>query len=255
VLLTSPQNPLLKDIRRAVLKGSLTADGYAIAEGFHIVDEALRSGCDIKAVIASESCAGASRYSGLPLVRTPDALFAKIATTEASQGVLALVRPPQWSMDDLFRGVPLLLVLDGLQDPGNAGAIVRSAEAFGATGVIFLQGTAGAYNPKAIRASAGSVFRLPLFSGVDAGAAIEVFVARKIQLYAAMPHAADLLGSADLRDASAFVIGSEGRGVNATIAQSARQIRIPTANIESLNAGVAAAILIYEARRQRDQGT
>jgi RNA methyltransferase, TrmH family len=255
ILLTSHQNPLLKDIRRAAQKGTLTEDGYCIAEGFHIIDEALRSGCEIKAVIAAESCTEASRYSSLHLVRTPDALFAQISSTETPQGVMALVSPPRWQMDDLIRGTALLLLLDGLQDPGNAGATLRSAEAFGSTGAVFLKGTVTPYNPKAIRASAGSVFRLPLLTGVDVGAAIEELSRRKVELYAATPHSGELLGDVDLRNPCAFIIGSEGRGVSSKIGKSARQIRIPTAKVESLNAGVAAAILIYEASRQRHQST
>jgi TrmH family RNA methyltransferase len=255
ILLTSPQNPLIKDVRRAVFKGALTEDGYAIAEGVHLVEEAIRSGCDIKAVIAAESCGEARRYAGFSLVTATDALFAGISSTETPQGILALVKPPKWEMDDLFGSLALVLVLDGLQDPGNAGATVRSAEAFGATGVLFLKGTVAPYNPKAIRASAGSVFRLPVIAGVDERAALEALSSRGVHVYAALPDGAYSLADADLRNPCAFIIGSEGRGVSATLREAAREIRIPTANVESLNAGVAAAILTYEARRQRHQDT
>src|SRR5262249_61825713 len=88
------------------------------------------------------------------------------ASREARQGVIALVKPPAWTLDQLMRGRALVVVLDGIQDPGNAGAILRSAEAFGATGVAFLKGTVSPYNPKCLRASAGSVYRLPLAVGV-----------------------------------------------------------------------------------------
>jgi TrmH family RNA methyltransferase len=93
--------------------------------------------------------------------------FSTICSTEMSQGVVTLLRPPAWTLDHVFRGLSLVVVVDGVQDPGNGGAIVRAAEAFGATGVVFLKGSANPYNPKALRASAGSVFRIPLVAAAD----------------------------------------------------------------------------------------
>ena len=164
--ITSAANPLLKDVRRAVARGSLTDEGWCIAESFHLLDEALRGPCEIKAVLAAEGARAAveahgQRLAGVKVVFVPDALFAGIAATEASQGVMALVRPREWKFQQLLHGKALVVVLDGLQDPGNAGTIVRAAEAFGATGILFLKGTASPHNPKTLRASAGSLFRLP----------------------------------------------------------------------------------------------
>ncbi|MCC7347680.1 MAG: hypothetical protein IT538_09820 [Variibacter sp.] len=101
----------------------------------------------------------------------PDALFQGLSGTESSQGVMALVRPPEWKLEQLFRGRPLVVALDGVQDPGNAGTIARTAEAFGATGLMFLKGTASPFNPKTLRASAGSLFRIPFLHGIDAALA------------------------------------------------------------------------------------
>src|SRR5271155_3826897 len=162
--LSSDKNPLLKQVRQAVSRGSLTEDGYAVAESFHLLEEALASDCEIRVVIVAESVKGtvSSHVRGLKrtrVVAVRDALFAELASTEATQGVIALVRPPAWTLDQLVRGRALLVVLDGLQDPGNAGAILRAAEAFGGAGVAFLKGTVSPYNPKCLRASAGSVFR------------------------------------------------------------------------------------------------
>jgi TrmH family RNA methyltransferase len=250
--LTSAQNPLIKEIRRAVQKGGLTSDGYAIAEGIHVVNEAIHSGCEIGAVIAAESFPEAEpRFAGLKVVRLPEALFAGISSTETPQGVMALVRPPEWTVTDLIGENALILILDGIQEPGNAGAAVRSAEAFGASGVLFLRGSVSAYNPKAIRGSAGSVFRLPIVSGMQQEIALERLTSHGIRIYAAMPDATASLDSVDLTHACAFVIGNEGRGVADAISTSSWHIRIPTQKVESLNAAVAAAILIYEARRQR----
>ena len=248
--LTSPHNPLLKEIRRAVARGGLTDDGCAVAEGLHILEEAIRSPSKIRTVIAAESLPDDSvRFPGLDVIRVPDSLFTSLSSTDAPQGVMALVRPPQWQLSDLLPANPLLVVLDGIQDPGNAGGIVRSAEAFGATGVVLLKGSVSPFNPKAIRGSAGSVFRVPLLAGMDADSMIAAL--GDIRLYAAMPRANTSASDADLTVPCALIIGSEGRGVNAALAATAQPVRIPTGAVESLNAGVAAAILLYEASRQR----
>jgi len=165
--------------------------------------------------------------------------------------VIALVRPPAWTMEQLLRGKSLLIVLDGVQDPGNAGAIVRAAEAFGATGAAFLKGAASPYHPKALRASAGSIFRLPVTSGADENLLLAALDQRGIALYEASPHAATPLADADFSRRTAIVIGSEGRGVSPKIAGRATGVKIPTTGVESLNAAVAAGVLLYEARRQR----
>jgi len=161
----SDKNPLLKQIRRAVSRGSLTENGYAVAEGAHLLEEALAAKCEVGAVIVAESAR--VNYPDARVVS--DKTFRELASTETPQGVIALVRPPVSALDQMtFGDDPLVVVLDGVQDPGNAGAIVRAAEAFGASGVVFLKGTVNPYNPKCIRGSAGSVFRVPLIASVDA---------------------------------------------------------------------------------------
>jgi TrmH family RNA methyltransferase len=252
----SDKNPLLKQVRRAVARGSLTEDGYAVAEGFHLLEEALASDCEIRAAIVSESVksAVAAHVRGLKrtrVVAVSDAVFSELATTEATQGVIALVRPPGWTVDQLMRGRALVVVLDGLQDPGNAGAILRAAEAFGATGAAFLKGTVNPYNPKCLRASAGSVFRLPVVAALDESLLLAAMEQRRLHLYAAMPRAETLLSGANLAGRCAIVIGGEGRGVSQKLQARAEALRIPTSGVESLNAAVAAGVLLYEAWRQR----
>ena len=254
--LTSPRNPLLKEVRRAVLKGSTTEDGLAVAESFHLLEEALRSDCEIAAVFAAESVRSAveSHVRGLKSLRVtvlPDDLFRSISATEASQGVMALVRPPQWTVEQLFRGRCLTIILDGLQDPGNAGTILRAAEAFGSTGVAFLKGTVSPYNPKCLRASAGSVFRIPVVPAVDPHVVMAAVEQRKVDLFALMPKAARELGESNFTGKCAIVVGSEGRGVSDRLRGKAMDIRIPTAAVESLNAALAAGIVLYVARKQR----
>ena len=258
VLVTSLRNPLVKDIRRAVAAGGLTPDGFCVADGLHLIDEAVRSNCEVKAIVLAESVRSVldRRFEriGTQQIRVPDDLFAEISSTETPQGVLALVRPPVWELGHVFRAKPFVLVLDGVQEPGNAGAIVRTAEAFGVTGLLFLKGTVSPHNPKALRASAGSLFRVPVVAGVEEELAIAAISQRKMELFAAMPGAEATLLDADLCRPCAFVIGSEGRGVGMRMQSAAISLRIPTVKVESLNAAVAASILVYEAWRQRQAG-
>lgn len=255
---TSAANPLLKDVRRAISRGALTDEGWCVAESFHLLEEALRSERNVRVVLASESVKSTveKHVAGLRGPRTvvlPDRLFQTIAATEASQGVIALVEPPQWSIDQLFRGQSLVIVLDGLQDPGNAGAIARAAEAFGATGLMFVKGTVSPFHPKTLRASAGSLFRIPFVCGLDAPLARAALKQRRVDLYAAMPFTGSqrLAGDIDFSRKCAIVIGSEGRGVSQELHGNATDVAIPTVGVESLNAAVAASVLLYEARRQR----
>ena len=249
---------MLKDIRRAIARGGLTADGLAVAESFHLLEEALRSECDVPVVLASESVkATVERHvSGLRGPRTivlPDQLFQTVATTESSQGVIALVRPPEWTIEQIFRGQSMIVVLDGLQDPGNAGAIARAAEAFGATGLIFVKGTVGPHHPKTLRASAGSLFRVPFVAGLDAPLVRAALRQHRLDIYAAMPWTGSqrLAEDVDFSRRCAIVIGSEGRGVSKELHGIAEDVAIPTFGVESLNAAVAASVLLYETRRQR----
>lgn len=256
---TSEKNPLLKEIRKAVARGGLTENGLCVAETFHLLEEALRGGCRVETVLASQSVIETvrghfGRLQGTRLLVLEDALFHKLSATEASQGVMALVRPPAWELEQLFAGRTLLLVLDGIQDPGNAGAMVRAAEAFGATGVLLLKGSVNPYNPKAVRASAGSIFRLPVVHGVELEAGRAALERHRLDVYAAMPTGEKALNQVDLTRKTAFIIGSEGHGVSERLRGAAVGLRIPTLGVESLNAAMAAGVLLYEARRQRLDG-
>lgn len=257
-IITSPSNPLLREVRRAIGRGERTSDGLCVAEGFHLLEEALRSGRDVPTVLTSEAVRETvdRQVRGLTGTRTvvlPDALFQSTAATETSQGVIALVRPAEWSMDHVFRGASLVVVMDGLQDPGNAGAIVRAAEAFGATGVLFTKGTASPFHPKTLRASAGSLFRVPFVASLDSALVRATLKQHRVAVYAAMPYTGTqkLAGATDFVRRCAIVAGSEGRGVSKELRGIAEEVAIPTTGVESLNSAVAASVLLYEARRQR----
>ena len=258
--ITSAANPLLKEVRRAVARGALTAAGWCVAETFHLLEEALRSPCEVKTVLAAQSARAAvealgPRLAGVKVVLLSDALFAGIAATETSQGVMALVQPREWKLQQLLQGKAMVVLLDGLQDPGNAGTIVRATEAFGGTGMVFLKGTVSPHNPKTLRASAGSLFRVPFVHGVATLTAIATLRQNGIKLFAAMPVAsttsADSLAATDLSGRCGLIVGSEALGVGAEWRAAAAHVSIPTVGVESLNAAIAAGILLYEARRQR----
>jgi TrmH family RNA methyltransferase len=256
--ITSAANPLVKELRRAIGRGSLTEDGLFIAESSHLLEEALRSGCEIPVVLVAESVESrlnrAGPTSSLPrIVILPDALFQTITTTETSQGVIALVRPPKWTLDQVFALKSLVVVLDGIQDPGNVGSILRSAEAFGATGAIFVKGTVGPQHPKTLRAAAGSLFRVPYVTGLDAPSVCALLRKERVVVYAAMPYTGSehLAEDVDLRRRCALIIGGEGHGIGKELHEMAEYVAIPTVGVESLNAAVAAAVLLYETRRQR----
>ena len=185
------------------------------------------------------------------MIAVSEAAFAKLASTGTPQGVIALVRPPAWNLEQLLQGRTLVTILDGVQDPGNAGAIVRAAEAFGATGVAFLKGSVNPFNPKCLRASAGSLFRLPVIAALEESLLTAALLERHVTIYAAHPRSERLASTVDLTCNCAIAIGSEGRGVSAAIERLATGVRIPTRGVESLNAAVAAGIFLYEASRQR----
>lgn len=255
-VISSPANPLIKSVRRAVAQGSLTPEGFAVAESFHLLEEALRSEITVQTVLAAETV----RHTVERHIRSlrtvelrvvADRLFNEIASTSTSQGVMALLRLPAWKLENVFRGHSLVVVLDGLQDPGNAGTIVRSAEAFGATGVIFIAGTANPHNPKTLRASAGSLFRIPFVHGVDADMARTAMRQRNLTVFAGAPKAKSLVSEVDLAAPCALIIGSEARGISEKLRNTAKSLRIATTGVESLNAASSAAVILYEASRQR----
>jgi TrmH family RNA methyltransferase len=151
----------------------------------------------------------------------------------------------------MMLGNPLILIAVGLQDPGNLGTLIRSAEAFGATGVMTTPGTVSAWNQKAIRASAGSVFRVPL--AVADSAAMEILEQQGVRLLAALKDDATAIEEVDLRGACAFLVGNEGAGLSEDWVRLAdERVTIPCPGwVESLNAAVAGSLLLYEASRQR----
>jgi RNA methyltransferase, TrmH family len=191
-------------------------------------------------------------------VVVPDRVFDGAVPSENPQGVAALVKLKEYSLEDLFERVQVgpILVVAGLQDPGNLGTILRSAEAFGSAGVVLGEGTVSRFNSKVIRASAGSVFRLTIVTGKATGgleAVSQKLRAEKVRLIATSSHKGTALDEANLTGSLAIFIGSEGAGLpRSLMTQMDETVSIPhSSRVESLNAGVAASIVLYESARQR----
>ncbi len=257
--ISSRQNSLVQELRRAFARSEPTPGGFHAVEGMRIIEEAVRSGLRFHAVFVSQS-AEPRAHKLLPQIAAnvetllvPDEVFQSAVPTETPQGVAALVKLKEFSLDDFFLApTPLIIVAVGLQDPGNMGTLVRSAEAFGASGMIVAEKTVDPLNAKAVRASAGSVFRLPIVRA-KLEEALAQFRERGLRLIATSSHNAPAADEADLTGPLALLIGNEGAGLDAAVRKVAdATVLIPhSAKVESLNAGVAASIVLYEAARQR----
>jgi len=308
-VLTSRDNKWLKEFRVALRGGVATASGAVGLEGVRLVEEALGSGCRVEAVLFGES--GKRHWEQLarliaredmvfPVLQTTDRLFEGIADTEHPQGVAALVVPRSVELEELLEGTkgrqqlttsdgretreifepgarpcaPLIVVLAGVQDPGNVGTIVRTAAAFGASGLVTAatgqSGTASPFSPKAMRASAGAALHLPIVSGVALGILLTQLKLKGVRTVASFVH--EEFSRAVTRDHQlggeegtltpwevnwcegiALLVGNEGAGLPLEVVRAAdARIHIPMATrVESLNAAAAAAVVLYEAFRQR----
>jgi len=259
-IVQSQQNARLKELRKALADPGRNGHGLAGIEGPSLVEEALRSGLRVPCVLAAQGFENLLDElplpSGTEVLLMPRPLLDSALATETPQPMAALVEPPDWTWAHVFGGhgsrAGLVVILAGLQDPGNVGAILRSAEAFGATGVVSLPGTVSAWNPKAVRASAGSVFRLPLVRA-SAGDCFERLREAEMRTWTTAVRAAEPADLIDLAAPVALILGNESNGVPPELAAMADgAITIPCPGpVESLNAAVAAGVLLYEAARQR----
>ena len=260
-------NALVKGVRQAFARAERTPEGDCAIEGLRIVEEAIRSGLRFRTILFRESAQNLAERllpqigSHVETLLLPDRVFDGAVQTESPQGVAALVKLPEFTIDDVLERLQVgpIVVVIGLQDPGNLGTLLRSAEAFGCAGVVLGEGTVSPINTKVIRASAGSVFRLPIVVEKKAGALDEVTARLRkenVRLIATSSHKGTPIDQGNLAGSSAVFIGSEGSGLPRTVmAQVDELIAIPhTPQVESLNAGVAGSIVLYEAARQRRLG-
>lgn len=282
-IITSRDNKWLKSFRAALQRaGTKEGDPLAV-EGRKLVEDALASGLEARALLVSESGErelvhildiASKSDAGIPrsrIFRTTDKLFAGLSATETPQGIAALFNQPVWGIEDALRGpaahdgayaalegkAPLVVVLTAIQNPGNVGTIIRSAEAFGATGAIATKGTADPWSPKALRASTGSALRLPVLRGLAVSVVLAQLRISGAKIVAASAKQPVPIDAAFLNEClagpAAIFVGSEGAGLPAEVEHAAdARMAIPMSDrVESLNAGVAASIVLYEAAKLR----
>ena len=251
-------NQHLKDLRQAFRRAELTPQGECAIEGVKLVEEALRSGQHLESVFFSESARPLAEKLLLQIsartetVVLPNKLFKSLVPSDAPQGVAALLKLSVWPVEHLLERSTAgpIVVAAGLQDPGNLGTILRSAEALGAAGIFLTEGTVSPYNSKVLRGSAGSIFRLPLLR-ISSAELIPILRSHKVRMLATSSHKGTPLPQVSWTLPLAIFIGNEGAGLPREIMhQMDDTIVIPqSAKVESLNAGVAASIVLYEAAR------
>lgn len=257
-VISSRTNARVKHLRAAFQGHARLSGGMVAIEGDHLLEEALRSGMVLKTVFVSERREVPKIVPrGVEVVRLTKEVFGSVVETQSPQGVAALMVPPVFGLEDVLGSggsAALIVVAVGLQDPGNLGTLVRSAEAFGAAGVLTTPGTVSAWNQKALRASVGSVFRVPVV-GVTASE-MEGLKERRVRLIAAVgAEDAGVVAAQEMdwTGACAVMIGNEGAGLGSEwMKMSDARVTIPCPGpVESLNAAVAGSLLLYEASRQR----
>jgi RNA methyltransferase, TrmH family len=246
-----------KELRSLRLRPNRDRSGRFLAEGVRVVEDLLASGITVRLLVISSSLEDSPRgrslvhaaeSRGVPHRVLSDREFDTFAATESPQGIMTIAEVPGIrGVGDLsFDTTPaLVLVLDAVQDPGNLGTLVRTAEAFGAAGVIALPGTVDPWNPKSVRAAAGSAFRVPIIQS-SWGEALAALRSRAVRIFGAASEGGNL--PANLPDRVALVVGNEGAGISDSVradldALVAVRIR---GRAESLNVAAAAAILMYE---------
>jgi TrmH family RNA methyltransferase len=276
--LEGQHHPLARRVRRLVRSGELieaasdetrsgdsiefSAGGAVLLETPRLIEDALANGVPISALLVRSNAK--ARFEGLAtrlpaataLYEVAPAVFDSLVTTETSPGLLALAEPPSWRPEDLFpSGAPaLLLVLAGLQDPGNLGSILRAAEGFRATGVLLAPGTVSPYNAKALRATAGAIFRIPILRGLTAGDILSLLRRKRVKLFTTVVSGGSAPARADFSIPLAVVLGSEAAGIPPDLLDAGAPLTIPLApHAESLNVASAASVLLYEIARQRSE--
>lgn len=259
-MITSTANQQVKQLIQLNKKAKLRSErDVFVVEGPKMFGEAPKE--RIEKAYLSESCFE-KQYggqqdrlpAGIACEVVQDSVFKAMCDTQTPQGVLCLVKQYHYTLEELLKKErPLFLVLENLQDPGNLGTIMRTAEGAGVTGVILSKGSVDIYNPKTIRSTMGSIYRVPFLYAEDLQQVLELLREKGVRSYAAHLQGTETYDREDYTGGTAFLVGNESNGLSQELASCADcYIRIPMeGQLESLNAGVAASILMYEAYRQR----
>lgn len=250
MIITSTSNALAKQIvQYKKKKKDRDRDGIYIVEGIRMFNEVPKE--DIVKVYVSKTLYEKEHIEGTIF---SDEVFRYVSDTMTPQGVLCLVKQKNYKREEVVKGEnKLLLLLEDIQDPGNLGTMIRSAEAAGATGVIISKDSADIYNPKVIRSTMGSVFRVPFYYEEDMIGLVRDLKLQNVNIYAAHLDGNNSYDNVNYNKACGFLIGNEGKGLSEDLTKEAnRLIKIPMeGQVESLNAAISATLLMFEAARQR----
>jgi TrmH family RNA methyltransferase len=261
--LTSKNNPLIKTIRQVATQARRAPKDLVLAEGVRALEEVMRARLEISAVLIADRFGSSDREralresllrSDIRVYHVPDAALRQLSEVRTSQGILAAVRIPVRQLSDsILPGRPFLICAAGIQDPGNLGALIRTADAAGVSLVCSLAGTVSARNPKTVRASAGAIFRIPFVERLSPSEFVEFCRRNSILLLSSSAQGGTCYFREDLTGPCAILFGNEGSGIDESPwAAGVRRVHIPMApGAESLNVAMAGAILMFEARRQR----
>lgn len=253
--ITSKENPIYKLIKALSQKKVRESSGLFLIEGIKLLEEANNKGVKIKYLIVNETVESVSKINqDCQVLRLPGNLFKKISDTVSPQGIIAVAEQTEISLADIILSAnPLIVVLNGLQDPGNLGTIIRTSAAVGATAALLTKGTVDLYNPKVIRSTMGSLFQVPIINGINDDETVKWLSHHSINIMVADLDGEEYYHSANFKEPLALVIGNENRGPSNIWRKAAyKKIKIPIlGSTESLNASVATGIILYEAVRQR----
>lgn len=256
-MITSANNGQVKNIIQLNQKAKARREqGLFVAEGRKMFGEAPAEW--ISRVFVAESLTGEAslmeRVERLPHEIVADSVFRQMSDTQTPQGILTVLKKPSYTVKDILQGEnPLVMILEDLQDPGNAGTIFRTGEGAGVSGIFLTRTCVDVTNPKVIRSTMGSIYRMPFLYVEDVVSLKQELAQRKIHTFAAHLQGKNTYDREDYKGGTAFLIGNEGKGLTEEAARTADTlIRIPMCGrVESLNAAMAAGILMYEASRQR----
>ena len=254
-MITSTGNQQVKNLMLLMKKAKARKEqGLFVVEGKKMIAEAPADWLVQMYVSESFQKENGAMLTGKEYEVLSDAVFKSVSDTQTPQGVLGLIRKPRYQFEQLFRRKnPHLLVLESIQDPGNLGTMLRTGEGAGIDGVIMNQTTVDLFNPKTIRSTMGSIYRVPFFVAENLPETIQILKERGVSVYAAHLKGTLSYEEPDYTKAAAFLIGNEGNGLSDEIADCAdTYIKIPMCGqVESLNAAISATLLMYEANRQR----
>lgn len=261
-MITSTSNQQMKNLSALMKKSKERREqGVFVVEGTKMVAEAPLEW--LKTVYVSETYEKASehaqfiqdlKHQGIVIEIVADNVFKAVSDTQTPQGILAVVSMPVYSLEELLQGDKThLLILESIQDPGNLGTMVRTGEGAGVSGIIMNKTTVDLFNPKTIRSTMGSIYRVPFYVTDNLEETLELLKKEGINLYAAHLKGKASYDEMDYTAPTGFLIGNEGNGLSDTIADMASAyIKIPMeGQVESLNAAISATLLMYEANRQR----